>query len=135
MRPKSMATGVVALLGTAARSSTPSDSLVTRASVRKGMISETDPTRVVLPTPKPPATRVLVGAAERWALERTESTEGPFDELSSLVLRRIFGQGRLNPDVSLLDQVTQEDPDHTDRHVHVRGHLGDRAFVAFFENA
>ena len=38
----------------------PSDSLVTRASVRSGMISETVPTRVVLPTPKPPATTILV---------------------------------------------------------------------------
>ena len=45
------------------------------------------------------------------------------------------GQGRLHPDVSLLDQVAQEDPDDTDRHVHVRGHLGDRAFVTQFENA
>jgi len=44
--------------------------LVTRASVRSGSISETDPTKVVLPTPKPPATTIFVEAAEREALER-----------------------------------------------------------------
>ena len=67
IRPKSIATVVVDLRGTASRSSTPSDSLVTRASVRSGWISETDPTRVVLPTPKPPATTILVDAAARAA--------------------------------------------------------------------
>ena len=58
-----MATVVVDLPGTAARSSTPSDSLVTSASVRSGTISDTDPTRVVLPTPKPPAMTIFVDAA------------------------------------------------------------------------
>jgi hypothetical protein len=70
MRPKSIATVVVPLLGTAARSSMPSDWLVTSASVRSGMISETVPTRVVLPTPNPPATTIFVDAALRWSLER-----------------------------------------------------------------
>src|SRR6187551_3466331 len=103
MRPKSMATVVVALLGTAARSSTPSDSLVTRASVRSGWISETDPTRVVLPTPKPPAMTILVEAADRWAvvaLERAESTKGPFDEVATFVERRVVGDGRLDAEVA-----------------------------------
>ena len=60
-----MATVVVALLGTASRLSTPSDSLVTRASVRSGWISETAPTRVVFPTPNPPAITIFVDAALR----------------------------------------------------------------------
>jgi hypothetical protein len=34
------------------------------------MISETVPTRVVLPTPKPPATTIFVDAAVRGSLER-----------------------------------------------------------------
>ena len=62
MRPKSIATVVVVLDCTLEMLSTPSDSLVTRASVRSGSISETAPTRVVLPTPKPPATTILVEA-------------------------------------------------------------------------
>src|SRR6476469_11057154 len=98
MRPKSIATVVVAFEGTAARSSTPSDSLVTSASVRRGMISETDPTRVVLPTPKPPATTIFVEAAVRLPLESTESTEGPFEEIEAFVVGGVLGQGRLHVD-------------------------------------
>src|SRR5690606_29350326 len=100
-----MATVVVALVGTASRSSTPSDSLVTRASVRSGWISETDPTKVVLPTPKPPAITILVDAAERWALERAESTKGPFDEVATLVHGRVVGDGGLDAEMPLLDEV------------------------------
>ena len=73
-----MATVVVALVGTAARSSTPSDSLVTSASVRSGSISETAPTSVDLPTPKPPAMTILVDAAARWALVAFEVHGGSF---------------------------------------------------------
>src|SRR6187551_1289889 len=112
-----MATVVVDLAGVWARSSTPTDSLVTRASVRSGWISETDPTRVVLPTPKPPAMTILVDAAERWAavapLERAESTKGPFDEVTTLVERRVVGDGRLDTEVPLLDEVPHQDPDDT----------------------
>jgi hypothetical protein len=35
------------------------------ASVRSGMISETAPTKVVFPTPNPPATTIFVDAAPR----------------------------------------------------------------------
>src|SRR5437868_7527305 len=58
-RPKSMATVVVDLLSTPFRSSTPVEASVSRSSVRSGRISLTAPTNVVLPTPKPPATRIL----------------------------------------------------------------------------
>src|SRR5882757_7753610 len=56
-----MATVVVALSGTWARSSTPPLAAVSSASVVSGMISGTDPTKVVLPTPKPPATTIFTG--------------------------------------------------------------------------
>jgi hypothetical protein len=69
-----MATVVVDLSGVAARSSTPSDSSVTRASVRSGTISDTAPTKVVLPTPKPPEMTIFVDAAFRVALVGAEST-------------------------------------------------------------
>src|SRR5512140_2715724 len=121
IRPKSMATVVVDLPGVLARSSTPSDSLVTSASVRSGTISETDPTRVVFPTPKPPATTIFVEAVRLapWgALESTESTEGPFEEVEAFVVGGVLGQGRLHVHVALLDQVAQQHPRHADRRLH-----------------
>src|SRR3954466_12439828 len=59
-RPKSIATVVVTLFGVADRSSTPRLASVITASVVNGTISDTDPTNVVLPTPKPPATTIFV---------------------------------------------------------------------------
>src|SRR5499425_3566152 len=71
-RPKSIATVVVVLSGVWDRSSTPSLTDVITASVVSGVISDTDPTNVVLPTPNPPATTILTdviaGASDRgWA--------------------------------------------------------------------
>ena len=54
-----MATVVVVLSGVCVRSSTPSLAVVMTASVVSGVISETEPTNVVLPTPKPPATTIF----------------------------------------------------------------------------
>ena len=50
---------VVTLFGVADRSSYSALASVITASVVSGMISETAPTNVVLPTPKPPATTIL----------------------------------------------------------------------------
>ena len=65
-----MATVVVFLSGVCDRSSTPSLAEVMTASVVSGVISDTEPTKVVLPTPKPPATTIFteviaVSAASR----------------------------------------------------------------------
>jgi hypothetical protein len=57
MQPKSSATVVVVLSGTAAWESTAEAAVVIIASVRSGRISEMAATVVVLPTPNPPATR------------------------------------------------------------------------------
>src|SRR5262245_44252346 len=54
-----MATVVVTLSGVAERSSMGTLASVMIASVVSGTISETEPTRVVLPTPKPPAIRIF----------------------------------------------------------------------------
>src|ERR1700759_637648 len=108
MRPKSIATVVVDLDGVWARSSTPTDSLVTRASVRSGTISETDPTRVVLPTPNPPATTIFVDAVELLLLESTESTEGPFEEIEAFVVGGFLGQGLLHVHIPLLNEISQQ---------------------------
>ncbi len=58
-RPKSMATVVVVLSGTPARSSISSPACVMTSSVRSGRISESVPTNVVLPTAKCPTIRIL----------------------------------------------------------------------------
>ena len=50
---------MVVLSGVAVRSSTSALAAVITASVVSGMISETDPTNVVFPTPKPPPTMIL----------------------------------------------------------------------------
>src|SRR5215475_9515651 len=87
-RPKSMATVVVVLSGTCDRSSTPVLAAVMTASVVSGVISETDPTKVVLPTPKPPATTILTEVIAvspvvllRAGLELAKSTEHPFEQV------------------------------------------------------
>src|SRR3954469_13882176 len=87
MRPKSIATVVVVLFGTPAISSTWAPATVITASVVSGVISETDPTNVVLPTPKPPATTIFTDVMALPApdstagLELAKSTEYPFEQI------------------------------------------------------
>jgi hypothetical protein len=66
IRPKSIATVVVVFAGTAVVSSMPTDRTVMFCSVVSGGISDTDPTKVVFPAPKPPATRILSGMSS-WS--------------------------------------------------------------------
>src|SRR5437879_13877708 len=77
-----MATVVVVLSPVCVRSSMPAEADVMTASVRSGLISETAPTNVVLPTPKPPATTIFAEVVEREGppLELTKSTEHPFEQ-------------------------------------------------------
>src|SRR5690348_12651411 len=79
-RPKSIATVVVVLPGVADRSSTSVLAEVITASVVSGTISETDPTNVVFPTPKPPPTMIFTEVMPGGApgLELAKSTENPF---------------------------------------------------------
>src|SRR5215218_2408390 len=67
MRPKSMATVVVVLPGTALVSSTARECVVIGASVVSGVISEMASTNVVLPAAKPPATTIFSGRTPRGA--------------------------------------------------------------------
>jgi hypothetical protein len=53
-----------------------------------GVISETEPTKVVLPTPNPPATTIFTDvmaavspAEDRTGLELAKSTEHPFEQV------------------------------------------------------
>src|SRR5512132_1268297 len=66
-------------------SSIPRLAVVMAASVVSGAISETAPTRVVLPTPKPPAMTILTGVGRCWGdgparSELVESIEHPLEK-------------------------------------------------------
>src|SRR6188768_2985520 len=112
MRPKSMATVVVFLSPVCVRSSMPAEADVMTASVRSGLISETAPTNVVLPTPKPPATTIFADVVEREGppLELAKSTEHPFEQ-SHVWL----AAGVMDGDQARLRQVGDEDPGNTER--------------------
>src|SRR5690242_20074866 len=129
MRPKSMATVVVVLPAVWVRSSMPALALVMTASVRRGLISETAPTRVVLPTPKPPATTIFAEVVARLgaaALELAKSTEDPFEQRDvGLVAGFAAGSGLVDGDQAGLGQVGHEDPGDTEREAEQRGDLGD----------
>src|SRR5215831_15043912 len=95
-RPKSIATVVVVLSGTWDRSSTPALAVVITASVVSGVISETDPTKVVLPTPKPATTIFtdVIAASPalplRGGLELAKSTEHPFEQVQVRAALRVI---------------------------------------------
>src|SRR5258708_8645437 len=82
-----MATVVVVLSGVWDKSSTPSLTDVMTASVVSGVISLTEPTNVVLPAPKPPATTILTDVTATSAamplavLELAKSTKHPFKKV------------------------------------------------------
>src|ERR1043165_5605112 len=72
MRPKSIATVVSTLFSMPSRLSVEALTVVSSSSVRSGLISLTAPTRVVLPTPNPPATRILSVTGSTGGLPRSE---------------------------------------------------------------
>src|SRR5438309_8603840 len=82
-----MATVVVVFSGVSDKSSVPALAEVITASVVSGVISETERTKVVLPTPKPPATTILTDVAAGSITSRVatsvlaESTERPFEQV------------------------------------------------------
>ncbi|GAA2990030.1 hypothetical protein GCM10017559_07510 [Streptosporangium longisporum] len=76
---------VVRFDGMCERSSTPALASVITASVVNGMISETAPTKVVLPTPKPPATTIFVDVIP--ASEPAKPTEHPFKQIEIRLTR------------------------------------------------
>src|SRR5690606_27025678 len=125
-RPKSMATVVVDFSGVMPRSSIPAEASVITASVVSGMISDTAPTNVVLPTPKPPATTILVEVNS--PLEPAKSTEHPFQQVdigaAGVQLRLV------HPYQSLCRHVGDQHPRHAQRDVQQGRDLGDRPHVA-----
>src|SRR5437762_3255325 len=115
MRPKSIATVVVTLPGTCRVSSTPSPAEVMIASVVSGVISETEPTSVVFPTPKPPAmtifadvTRPVIG---RGAMsEPAKSTQHPLQQFRAHRVVRVKRRRLVNRDHSIRGHVGDQHP-------------------------
>src|SRR5438552_18775765 len=131
MRPKSIATVVVTLPGTCRVSSTPTPADVMMASVVSGVISETEPTSVVLPTPKPPAitifadvTRPVVGRCAM--LEPAKSTQHPLQQFCAHRVATVVKRGGLvDGNQALRGHVGDEHPGHSERELHPRRDLGE----------
>src|SRR5215472_15771379 len=132
IRPKSMATVVVFLSGTCDRSSTSVLATVITASVVSGVISDTEPTKVVLPTPKPPATTIFTDViAEaspppcgRATLDLTESTKHPFKQIKVGAAFRVVAL--MDAHESISAHVGDQDACHAERHPQHGGDLGDQ---------
>lgn len=106
----------------------PSLAAVMTASVVSGEISDTAPTKVVLPTPKPPATTIfteVVGPAAGVGLEAAKSNENPFQKRE---VRLPLGVPRLlDADESALGHVPHEDTSDSERHLEQCRDFGHRS--------
>src|SRR5258706_16034551 len=122
IRPKSITTVVAILLSTPVMSSVPTLASVRYSSVCNGMISLHEPTRVVFPTPNPPATRIL-SANGRGRSECPKSIDHRLqDAVVGWVDLRVGLEGR---DEVGLQQVPDQDPHDADREVEPGRDLGD----------
>src|SRR2546422_11602877 len=113
MRPKSRATVVAFFSSMPSRSSTSSPAAVSGSSVRSGAISLTEPTMVVLPTPKPPAIRIFtVSGAAR--VTRSEPAKAVPHFLQQVQGFRFAGDGvrGADGDTAALQQIAEHDHDH-----------------------
>src|SRR5690349_10316214 len=135
IRPKSIATVVVSLPGTCRVSSTPTPAEVITASVVNGVISETEPTSVVLPTPNPPAITILADVTRPEAgrgvmLEPPKSTEHPLQQFCAH--RLVFVQrGRfMYRDQAVLRHIGDEHPGHTQGEMQSGRDLRERLHLA-----
>src|SRR5688500_9374692 len=106
-----MATVVVALLSTPATLSVDALAAVSVSSVVSGSISLTAPTNVVLPTPKPPATRIFT-----WLGNSSDEPSEAIDH--RLQNRRVVGIGlarcELRDHRAQFDEVGQDHLGHRD---------------------
>src|SRR5699024_714290 len=131
-RPKSIATVVVDLFGVPERSSTDTLASVIDASVVRGLISDTPPTSVVLPTPKPPATTIFAdevgpAAADVFAseLNSPKATEHPFHELDTRPVPHT-GARRMHQNQPQPGNVAHKHSNHTQRQLQQSRDLGNR---------
>src|SRR5215217_3762813 len=132
IRPKSMATVVVTLSGVAARSSTPTLASVITASVVSGVISETEPTSVVLPTPNPPAMTIFADVTrpddERCGVmsEPPKSTQHHFQQFCAHRVVVLERSRLVHGDQSVRRHVRDQYPRDTQWQLHPRRDLGER---------
>src|SRR5574341_754644 len=136
MRPKSIATVVVLLSGTAEMSSMLNDAAVISCSVVSGGLSETAPTKVVLPTPKPPAIRILSGKICRSAPDggvggevrsaRTEPLQEPAEDGLARPPALPCRLGQVDGEAADVDEVADQDPGDAHGDPEGGGDLGDR---------
>src|SRR5882757_7454354 len=132
IRPKSIATVVVVLPGTCRLSSTPTPAEVMIASVVSGVISETDPTSVVLPTPKPPAITIFADVTRpdgiRAMSEPPKSTQHPLQQFRSdrVIAVAIERRGLVNRDESVGRHVGDDHSGNAERQLDASRYLGER---------
>src|SRR6185369_3102544 len=94
------------------------------SSVCSGRISLHEPTSVVLPTPNPPATRILRARGGRLCSEGAKTID---HRLKGVLVGRVERVVRVEGgDEVRLQQIADEDPYHPDRQVELAGDLGDR---------
>src|SRR5262249_29970912 len=132
IRPKSMATVVVVFCGSPARSSTCEPAEVMTASVVSGTISDTEPTNVVFPAPKPPAitilTEVSLAAPGAPRSEVAESTEHLLKERE--VGAAVRSTRLVDHHQALVSKIADEHPGDTERNGQQCRDLRDRAELA-----
>ena len=79
-----------------------------------GLISETAPTNVVLPTPNPPATTIFVDVRPTAGLEPAKSTENPFEQVEvRLSLVEVRWWRRTSPSSAMSAMSTRATPSGT----------------------
>src|SRR6476469_7700962 len=124
MRPKSSAAVVSTLSGVSVATSTPTPTSVMAASVVSGSISEMDPTVVVLPTPKPPATTTLSAMGAGARSEATDTLQQSFEDSDPLV--ELAAHGGTDRQHALGGEVADEHAHDAEVQPEDRGDLDDR---------
>src|SRR3990170_2044543 len=121
-----MATVVSVLLPSRNSSSTPELASVMIASLRSGSISEMAPTKVVFPTPKPPATTIFTGVSPVRS-EGIEAIQHLVEQIGvgDVVVGEWIHCRVGDVDRSLLLEIGDQDPHHPHRHLEQRRQLDD----------
>src|SRR5215472_4178628 len=126
IRPKSMATVVVDFASTPSSASNWTLGSLRVSSVRSGLISLTELTRVVLPAPKPPAMRILIDTGLSVSTSRSEPAESISNILEQLGVGDPSPRRLTNCDQSVLAHVRYEYSNDAEREVEVRGEVSNR---------
>src|ERR1017187_7744080 len=128
MRPKSMATVVVRLRSTPATVSMSVPGALRSSSVRRGRISVSEPTSVVLPAPNPPAIKILTATGAQ--LSPSPSAPGASQSSQAIGhlpekpdVGRPFRAGPSDSDHPLLPKVGKQDADHGERQLQPGGQV------------